>query len=526
MASPGGSGRGKKGHAVIDGERPSCPECDGFMKSNGKRDWKCTNSQCGIFVVKNPVYGRGRFNRVEFHGYPRREALQRAADISQAERIIVTSAQNNTDVCQAFLKSLENCAEHYGAKLAVIPVSYKTKTLFEQDEEKHWKPELFKYLVAGDVEIGNVTIRADVKINATTLNPLTGKHGHCGERWVVFGHPQHQMEVAISPASQLPKRMYTTGSVTRENYTVTDAGEKAKFHHIQGALMIENFGDYCFIRTLHADKLGNFYDLDCRFTPKGVETGHSIEAIITGDEHAKFNAVIEPTYLAEDSIVNTLKPKFIVRHDVLDGYAGSHHHERDPMIQFKKHHFGDNDYRAELDQCVNFINQTTPEWAVNLIVPSNHHDHLKQWLNKADHNKDHTNAQLICELNLAMRKAALAGKDYDPFKLYTKGKICKKTKFLDRNEPYFIKDIDVSQHGDVGGNGSKGTIRGLAKSSHKMIIGHSHSARIYQGVFQVGTSTGRLEYERGLSSHTNTHCIIYKNGKRALIDIINGDWKL
>jgi len=97
-----------------------------------------------------------------------------------------------------------------------------------------------------------------------------------------------------------------------------------------------------------------------------------------------------------------------------------------------------------------------------------------------------------------------------------------KYRFLDRNEPFYIYDVDVSQHADVGPNGSRGSARGLAKTPDKMTIAHAHGARIFQGVYQVGVSTGRLEYERGLSDHSNTHCLHYKNGKRTLLDIIDG----
>ena len=191
-------------------------------------------------------------------------------------------------------------------------------------------------------------------------------------------------------------------------------------------------------------------------------------------------------------------------------------------MQFIKHHEGTNDYRKEVERCIDFINRTTPKNAINLIVPSNHTDHLTQFLNRVDANKDHTNSLFILEMQTLMREAALKGENYDPFYLYAKDKLKCKFEFLSRNEPYYIHDIDHSQHGDVGTNGSRGSARGLAKSPDKMTIGHSHGARIFQGVYQVGTSTGKLEYERGLSDHSNTHCIQYYGGKRTLIDIYNG----
>jgi len=320
--------------------------------------------------------------------------------------------------------------------------------------------------------------------------------------------------------------MLTTGSVTVPNYSVTNAGQIGLWHHCNAAIILEKHKDFTFTRQLSADDKGGFYDLDMHFTPNGATSGHKIEALTTGDEHIKYNTVEKLTYAKKNSICSLLKPKYIVRHDVLDGYAGSHHHLKDPMRQFIKHHSGDNDYRAEIDEVVEFINRTTPDYAITLIVPSNHHDHLKQFLDKADANKDHTNALFILELNAAMREAALNGTNYDPFYLYCKDKLTCKTEFLDRNEPFYIHDVDHAQHGDVGTDGSRGSARNLAKTPDKLTIGHTHSARIFQGVYQVGVSTDRLEYARGLSSWSNSHVIQYKDGKRAVIDIYNKRFKV
>ena len=200
-----------------------------------------------------------------------------------------------------------------------------------------------------------------------------------------------------TPGDSFPKLMLTTGSLTLPNYTVSDAGEKGKWHHYLAAVILEKFKDKVFVRQVACDDKGHFYDLDKRFTPNGVTEGHSIEALVTGDEHVKFNTVEQATY-GKRGIATKLKPKYIVRHDILDGYAGSHHHLKDPMIQFLKHHSGDNDYRAELEQCIDFINRTTPQGSETLIVPSNHHDHLAQFLQKASVNEDHTNAIFIAEI--------------------------------------------------------------------------------------------------------------------------------
>jgi hypothetical protein len=317
--------------------------------------------------------------------------------------------------------------------------------------------------------------------------------------------------------------MLTTGSITHPNYSISDAGEKGKWHHCQAALILEKHKDFVFVRQLGIDDNGHIYDLDMRFTPTGYTFGNRAEALVTGDEHVKFNTVERPTY-GKGSITELLRPKYIVRHDVLDGYAGSHHHLSDPMLQFLKFNNGDDDYRKELDECVAFINRTTPKYATTLIVPSNHHDHLAKFLARSDANKDHRNALFILEMQAKMREAGLRGDNYDPFYLYCKDKLTCKYKFLDRNEPFYIHDVDHSQHLDVGPNGSRGSAKSLAKTPDKVSGGHAHGARIYQGVYQSGSSTGRLGYERGYSDHSTSHIIQYVNGKRAIYDIYKNLW--
>lgn len=520
MKSKGGSGRGNKGFTVVDDPyRPDeCVHCGGFMKSNGQRDWKC--SECGRTLNKNKLDAEiEKYNKsLGFDPIP---AEAHARRCEKGKRLIITSCQNNSETFHKGLRSLKQASKYYDCDIAVIPTHYINKDFWSRDSEKEYCETVKPYLVRSTIQFGNVQIKSDVRINPTTVNPLGGKASHGGRDWLVIGHPQLCREPVATAGHGFPKLMLTTGSISLPNYKVSDVGEKGKWHHCLSAIILEKYKDFVFIRQLSFDDDGSFYDLDVKFTPRGFKDNQKAEALTTGDEHVKFNIVEKETY-GKNGITELVKPKYIVRNDVLDGYAGSHHHEKQPMTQFIKHHNGDNDYRKEVEQAIEFINRTTPKGSTSLIVPSNHHDHLTQFLNRVDANKDHTNALFILELQALMREAALQGRSYDPFYLYAKDRLTCKFEFLDRNEPYYIHDVDHSQHGDVGTNGSRGSARGVAKTPDKMTIGHSHGARVFQGVYQVGTSTGKLEYERGLSDHSNTHCLQYKDGKRTLIDIYKG----
>lgn len=521
--SPGGSGAGNKGKAVIqDPERPECHRCGGFMRSN-KDEWRCTDTDCGASVLKIKKDASIRAYN-ESLGFDPEPAERHAQKCKKKKRLIVTSAQNNSPVFLKAFKALLHACQYFNAELAVIPVHYFNKSLWTKGDVKEYDKVLKPYLVKGSFEFGNVVIHSDVRISPTAVNPLSGFHSHDGRKWSLYGHPQVCRE-PVAVAEGFPKLMLTTGSITEPSFSVSKAGNSGAWHHSYSAILLEICDEeFTFNRHLSFNDNGSFYDFGTKFTPRGITHGHRCRALNTGDDHAIWNTVEKETF-GTRGLCEAIRPEFIVRNDVLDGYAGSHHHEKQPLTQYLKYHRQQNDYRKELDATIDFINRTTPDYATTLIVPSNHHDHLMQWLNRVNANNDPVNADLILELQLAVRLAAKKGEIYDPFYLYAKDKLTCKFEFLDRNRPYYIDDINHAQHGDVGTNGSRGSARGLAKVPDKLTIGHSHGARIFQGVYQAGVSTGKLEYERGYSDHSNSHVIQYQDGKRAIIDIYKGQFR-
>lgn len=459
--------------------------------------------------------------------------LVEAAVASGQRRFVVTAAQNNTAVHNRFLRALLRYCWHNGAMLLVIPAHYKNVSLYTaaQEYKKEWDAAVHPYLIDRNVEIGGqVMVMAGINVAVTMLNPLVGKEPIGGQKWTIFGHPQFAMESVASPGDLRPKRMYTTGAVTLKNYSRTNVGAKAEFHHVYGALAVEIAGDHAFIRQLNAKALtGDFIDLGWVYpADKPVTRASRALAVTPGDEHVEhiLPEVKQAIFTARDSVVKTLRPQYIVRHDVFDGYSISHHHEKDDILRYRKFWAHKDNVALELERTAKHINETTPKDCASLIVPSNHHDHLQKWLERADPKKDHVNSRFLYRMKLKQQRAALAGQDYNPFNIYLRERLTCRYKILDKHKPYVLAGVNYNQHGDYGPNGSRGNARALAKTTYKMVIGHSHGARIVRGVYQVGTCTGMLEYERGLSDHSNTLCVQYANGKRTLIDIFDGKWRL
>ncbi|MEM7706589.1 MAG: hypothetical protein AAF358_13605 [Pseudomonadota bacterium] len=467
-------------------------------------------------------------------GYDAAEAKAYAKTFrkQKRQRVIVTSAVNNCAPNWPAWRSLLALAEDVGAQVMVIPIHYKNISLYTAGQQyKKWWHEAFKpHLMGSDVALGaNVRVRGDWKVQATALDPLRGKHSVTGTTWSIFGHPQIGMEPVATPATKRPGRMYSTGAMTVKSYSDTDKGKKAAHHHSTGALLIEIDGDRAFAWNLNADSVGRIYWLSNCYYEDQILRDRRILSLTMGDEHVKWMkpGVKRATFTAEDSIVNTLQPEYLVRHDVLDWFAGSHHHDKKWATEYAKHVRGHNDGRKELNQAVDHINATTPDNCCSLIVSSNHHDHLSKWLDRVDSKRDHVNGALADELRMMCRQWVDENPSGTPdmFRVYCEQKLTCKFDFLDPSVPFILAGVSMENHGHVGVSGARGSAKSFAKSAYKANLGHAHSARICRGVYQSGKSTGILEYEQGLSESSNTHIIQYENGKRTLVDIHGQQWR-
>ena len=94
------------------------------------------------------------------------------------------------------------------------------------------------------------------------------------------------------------------------------------------------------------------------------------------------------------------------------------------------------------------------------------------------------------------------------------------------DESYKIGGVELGMHGHLGSNGSRGgSPANMEMSYGKVVYGHRHTAEILRDAYCVGTSTHlTLGYNKGSSSWTHTHCLVYPNGQRQLINFINGSF--
>lgn len=465
-----------------------------------------------------------------------------------SKRYLITSAQNETPVHSEFFATLKVAAAHLGAELVVIPFRYKNPTspwAMRWKDHESWAAELAPYLHNTRKKLNaNLVLAADVKIQPTAGSPLSGFDGMTGDLSCIIGHPKMQFLAVPSPLGRMAKILTTTGAVTVKNYTDTKAGKLGEFHHFLGAILVEIDGPVFHVRQLNADRVtGEFIDVDTLYTTKGTKKAPRAAGVICGDMHARFaDQKVDEATFGLGGVVDAVDPEQIVFHDLFDGYSVNPHHFGDPFISHAKARAGLGDPRGEVEHAVKFVvDRLAPDQRA-VIVASNHDDFLARWVRSADWKTMGPGArEFYLETAQAMLKTARmtpGGTVYeDPFRYWAQ-KLSKRlldanemprscVKALGRDESLKIAGVECSLHGHIGPNGARSTMKNLARIGARTVTGHAHTPGIEEGHYRVGTSTPlRLEYNRGPSSWLNTHCVIYANGKRSLITIIDGRWRL
>lgn len=506
-----------------------CPKCG----RNPRRRSGLMCNGCSAEYARNRRHAERAIKGKPKTGEPQK----RFARPLDSKRYIITSAQNATPVHPEFFHTLEVAAKHLGAELVVVPFRYKNPTSVwskNQESEERWAIEVAPYLFNVRKKLcPNLVLAADVKMQPTASSPVTGFESLTGGESCILGHPKMQLVSIPVPTGRFPKIITTTGACTRQNYTDTKAGKIGAFHHFLGAIIVEISGPKFHIRQVNADRTdGSFTDLATHYTEKGARPAPPALGLVLGDTHVRVtDPDVDRATFGKGGMVETLEPQTLVFHDLIDGETVNPHEVGDPFIAEAKRVAGRQDVRKEVVEVVEFVN-TRAKGRQAVIVDSNHHDFLRRWIVRTDWRQDLKNARFYLETAQAMLRSAEmtpGGARYgDPFAYWvSKLGAGSNVRCLGPDESFKLADVECGMHGDDGPNGARGTIKNLARLGSKSISGHTHTPGIEEGAYQVGTSSmRRLAYQRGPSSHLNAHCVVYATGKRALLLVIEGRWKL
>jgi hypothetical protein len=455
----------------------------------------------------------------------------------QTKRYIVTAAQNGTPIHEAFFQSLVAASKSLSAELLVVPIRYKNPTsrwTLSQANAEQWDSALQPYLYNGRRKLNaNLVLLGDIKTVPTASSPLTGFDAISGGESAILGHTKLQLKVVPTPSNKLPKILTTTGAVTVPNYTDSKAGKIGEFHHMLGAVIVELEDKIFHMRHVSADaKTGEFTDLEYRYTPTGRVKAPRPLALVMGDTHVdSIDPKVERATFGPGGIVDALNPLTLVWHDLLDGYSCNPHHRDNPFNRIAKRQADRDDVGAEVRRAVSFVTSHTKGDVQSVVVASNHNDFLRRWIVNTDWREDPVNAEFYLKTALKMvQETSLDDSGtttLDPFAYWVSKANHLRVRVLRVDEAFQLGGIDLGQHGELGPNGARGSITNLRRIGARSIIGHSHVPGIDEGAMQVGTSTYlRLEYNAGPSSWLNAHAIVHADGKRQLIFIIDGHWRM
>lgn len=448
---------------------------------------------------------------------------------SSAKKFVLTYYQKGTEINYNLLRTLISYSNYNNAQLMVLT----NENEFDEDFQ------FSQYFVSKNFTIGDdIVVYSKLNISPTAENPLTGLDSLSKGKSLIVGHNAMAMKMLPVFGNSHPIMMHTTGTISIPNYnTEKKSGAKAEHNHSYSAIVIELEDDKFHFRQLNSGDDGTFYDIDKFYDADTVSDSGGCEAIILGDVHVAQmdESVLKATYTDNDSIVNTVKPKRIVLHDLYDHHQGnSHHNVNSVLTRYSMFVSGDDSVVKELNQTCQFLVDNTPDFVEeNLVVSSNHNDHLRKWLESSfDKLFDYKNLKIYHWLMYKSLDNIETGKDVNPFRdyfqnFYGNSHAGKVTNFLGRDENYFVGDILVSVHGDRGVSGKPWSPTSLKRLPHKMVIGHQHQPSIQLGSWVAGTCTPlRLGYTEGSPTQwLNSHILIHKNFKRQMINIVKGSWR-
>lgn len=459
------------------------------------------------------------------------------AQAGRPRRYLFTAAQSNTRAHPGFWRNLQALAAHYGADILVARIRYnhtpeqigQEKTGRKVDGGLWYDADLLPFMCDDRVEVAPGLIWAgDMNVIPTATDPLSGLDSFTGLASCIFPHPQIALKSVATGPGRAAKFNFTTGAVTLKNYIRRKAGLKAEFHHAFGALLVEvDAAGQWWARQINATEDGGLCDLDIAVDAGRVTTGHRA-ASITAEPHG---TLVDPVAAAAvwgpGGIVDVLRPAAQVLHDVLNFGARSHHNG--PLEALALHYAGAESVEAELAATARLVASWCRPDCATYIAKANHDEHLDRWVREADWRRDPVNAAFLLEAASAVVAAIRAGqRDFDlaAWALKRAG-VPEGVVFLTRADRLEIAGIRHDLHGDLGPNGSRGALRNLSRLGEKTNSGHAHTAGIFHGAYQAPTlSLLDMGYNRGPSSWSQGVIVTYGNGKRAILTINGGKWRV
>jgi len=445
--------------------------------------------------------------------------------IKKNNRFIITTAVTGCAVDENALKSVKNYCKINKAELLIVVCSDPANSMGGYGTiDRLLKDE---HIIMDDTELNSNFFICAIKTTAKQINPTTGLSRIQKEGSFVFASPKQMLKMESISNTKLPHALMTTGAITFPNYKSEKYGSGrtdyiADSDHKMGAFVVEIQDEQVFHpRPIQFDENGSFCDFGKEYTGTTCKEV-APAAMIPGDWHS---GETDPKVVkAIKELAIKLKPKRIILHDVFNGMSINPYEKDNSTLKCIRAEAGKLDIKEELAGVAKDLNMLAKLTDEVVVVKSNHDDFLNRYLSAGHFHNDSSNLRIGLELSIAIldKKDPLqVGVNESGVRMETN------IKWLRRDEDFKIAGIECGAHGDKGPNGSRGNLASMEKSYVKSVTGHSHAPGILRDAWAVGTSSYlQLVYNVGPSSWLQTLCIIYENGQRQLINIIDGKYTI
>jgi hypothetical protein len=466
-------------------------------------------------VLDETVFTKKRFQKLK-------------SRVRGSQRFIITTAVVEKKVHPEFYSSIKTYCKRNNTELLILPC----QDIASRNRAFNWNLDgILKddNIIYNDLKLNGNLFISSIKLSAKQINPLTGL-SRIGQRHgsFVYASPKQSLEfVAESNKKKIPRALMTPGAITIPDYTTDSYMSSrtsyiAENDHVLGAVIVElDSGGIFHFRQIQANPVdGSFIDLHTCYMPNNKVTKVRPEALILGDWHSGSTDPVAKA--AFKNLAKVVRPKNLILHDLFDGKSISHHNEGKPLVKAKNVMRNTHSLKSEILGVATDLNELLT-WIDDsiIIVKSNHDEHLDRYLVEGRYVNDPQNhydalklAVDLLEGNDALKNSVSKNLN-DPDRVY----------WLTRDDEYKIGGVECGAHGDLGSNGAKGSPQSLEKAYGNCVTGHAHTPCIFRGVFRMGTlSLMKLDYTKGPSSWVHTSCLIFENGERQLINVINGKW--
>lgn len=434
--------------------------------------------------------------------------------------VMLTAAQNKTPVNKRVLDSMlayKSFLEKRGNKVEIVvaPTRYRNPTSLKEKSDEWWDNQVKQYLYYNKVNFLDSCFIADLRVNPTATNPLSGLDFYTSGQHAIIPHPRIHFESMPRFMGMKQYSKCTTGYITHKNYSRSKSGNKGDFHHSYGFTIVEkkNENETYFPRNVKIQSDGSFCDVIYEVKDNKVNVLKTVPGLVLGDIHEE--QISGGKMVSTIDYTKKVKVEKTILHDLYDGCSVNPHETKDLYIQRRKVIEGRHLVKPEIESAIEFAKNYAKESSSDVyVVQSNHDDFLDRWVNSFKPKDDFHNSHTYAEL-LHIQQTEDLSEFGNIF-----GYLCSKegVKYIKNYESFIINGYQAGHHGEHGVNGSRGSVTQFKNQNEKMIIGHGHCATMIDNVTMVGMSCNIWQYynRKGKNKGNYADSVIFPNGKNQL----------